>query len=91
MELPFALPIQVSKMPTGYCALCGEDMDTEEAYKQGRSFFKRTYHMCGMCLQYSNDPENPWISDLDEDTGKAEDRRKLAAWLKAKKGKGAPK
>jgi len=87
-------------MPTGYyakkdsvwCAVCiHATMDPDEAYKHGRSFFKRTYHMCGMCMDSNDDPENPWISDLDEDTGKAEGRRKLAEWLKAKKAKGVPK
>jgi len=65
-------------MPTVYCALCGEDMKSDEAYKSGRSFFKQTYHMCALCLAYSDNLEQPWISDLDKDTGNDKVRLLLA-------------
>jgi hypothetical protein len=52
-------------------------MKSDEAYKNGRSFFKQTYHICCLCLKYSDTPDNRWISDLEKDTAKANMIREL--------------
>ena len=50
-----------------FCSLCGDDVGTKEvAYEACRSFNKQTSHLCDTCFQYSDSPDNRFVSDKEK-------------------------
>lgn len=56
-------------MPAVSCALCRCELNSQACYEKGHSFHKMQYFLCPVDYGGCNSLEDPWISDLDKDTG----------------------
>jgi hypothetical protein len=65
-------------MPAVSCAICRVDLDSDKCYEKGHSFHKMQSFLCPNCYASHNSLEDPWISDLDINTGRDKHRLLLA-------------
>jgi len=72
-------------MPAVSCAICRCDLDSKVCYEKGHTFHKMQSFLCPNCYAGHNSLEDPWISDLDMNTGAYKARLLLAkSFIKVK-------